>query len=86
MNTGYQIIDLKNNSLSSTPVTITGIYDGIESNYRKALLLANIVIDSVEKANVFSYADVDSTNYVFTVYGGTITVTDEDAVTYAASV
>lgn len=85
MNTGYKIIDLKNISLSSTAVTITGIYDSIESNYRKALLLANIVIDSVEKANVFTYADVDSGNYVISVYGGTITITDEDAVTYAAN-
>lgn len=85
MNTGYQIIDLKNNSLSTTPVTIAGIYDSIESNYRKALLLANIVISDVEKANVFTYADVDSSNYVISVYDGTITITDEDAVTYTAN-
>lgn len=80
---GYKIIDFKDNPLTTGGVatTITGIYDSIKGSYRKPLLLSGLTIDSIKCNDVYAPATVSGTNFVFTAYGKTITITDTDAVT-----
>lgn len=85
MKGGYKIIDLKGNDLTSTS-TIDGIYESIEGNYRKALLLSGIVIDDVEKDDTFVTANVTGDNYVIIAYGRTITITPDDEVSSVLNV
>lgn len=77
---GYKIIDLKNNDLTSSN-TIEGIYDAIEGNYGKPILLSGIVIDSVEKDDIFVNVEVSGSDYVIKAYDRTITITSSDVVT-----
>lgn len=77
---GYKIIDLKNNDLTSSN-TINGIYDAIEGNYGKPILLSGIVIDSVEKDDIFVNVEVSNSVYVIKAYNRTINITSSDVVT-----
>lgn len=73
INGGYKIISL------SSPT----IHDDIENNYLKAIMLTDIIIDGVEKPDIFvSEYSVDSGNFVFDVYDKTVTVTADNEVTY----
>lgn len=82
---GYKIIDFKDAALTTGggAVTIEGIYEAIEASYRKPLLLSGLNIDGTERNDIFATPTVSSSNYVFTAYGKTITITDADAVTVA---
>lgn len=82
-NGGYKIIDLKDVNLSATPVVITGIYNRVEDNYRKPILLSGIVIENVEMADCFVDLHVSSTSYVGTLHNYTITITSDDKVSVA---
>lgn len=82
MRGGYQMIDLKNKSLSTTEVEIPGVYEAIEGNYRKPILLHNINLGGTEKADAYVDFTLSSTTYSATVYGGTIAITEDDEVTY----
>lgn len=82
MKGGYQIIYFRGVNLTESAKTIPGIYESIKGNYHKPLLLSGIVLSDVEKADVFAVAETNSGNYVFSVYGGTLTVTAENSVTY----
>lgn len=83
---GYKIIDFKDiNLVTGTASTIAGVYDAIESNYRKAILISGIVIDGVEKADAFVELSVDNSNFVGSLYGKTLTITNTDKVTVKAS-
>lgn len=74
-NGGYIIIDLKQVNLVSGGKTyefdrnIKESYERIEANYYKAILLSGIVIDNVEKADVFTQAEVVNDKYLIEVYG-----------------
>lgn len=81
---GYQIIDFKNQNLTTTATVIDGIYDSIEGNNRKSLLLSNLIIDGTECADTFATASVSGSNYVLSAYGATITVTSDNNVTSTA--
>lgn len=81
---GYKIIDLQDVSISTEAVTIDGIYEAIENSYSKPLLLSGIVLDNVEKNDTYVTVTVSDTNYVITVYGYTITITNTDSVTATA--
>lgn len=51
---GYKLIDFKDvNIVADTPTTITGVYNAIENNYRKPLLITGLTIDGVEKEDTF---------------------------------
>ncbi|MCQ2077232.1 MAG: hypothetical protein MJZ20_09475 [Bacteroidaceae bacterium] len=80
---GYLIIDFKGKSLSDVKTVIDGIYDRIEGNKGKAMLLSGLVLGGVEKPDAFATYKVDSGNFVFTVYGYDITITDDDEITIA---
>ena len=66
---GYKIIDLKNKSVTTTGVTVDGIYKEIEGSYRKPLLLTHIVINGVEKNDAFVNVVIQATIYKFSLYG-----------------
>lgn len=83
---GYKIIDFKDiNLVTGTASTITGVYDAIKSNYRKAILISGIVIDGVEKADAFVELTINASNYVGSLYGKTLTITNADKVTVSVS-
>lgn len=84
---GYQIISLRDTPFITGGATmmLDGIYDQIESNNRKPILLDGIVIDGVERNAVFTQANLNGSNYEFNVYGKKITITDTDTVSVTAT-
>lgn len=83
---GYRIIDFKDINIVSggDAVVLTGVYDAIEDAYRKPLLLSGLTLDGVEKPDCYITCDVSESNFTFTAYGKTFTVTSENNVTVAA--
>lgn len=79
---GYKIIDFKDvNITTGEGITVTGIYESIESSHRKAIMLSGVTIDNVEKPDCFVDCEVQDSNYQFTAYGKTWVITNEDLVT-----
>lgn len=77
---GYKIIDLKGIDLRDGG-TISGIYESIEGSYRKPILLTGIVIDEVEKNDVFVIPTLSGYDFVFeNIYGLDITINDENEI------
>ena len=90
MKGGYKIVSLKNESITvddATGVTVVGIYESIEGNYRKPVLLTDLVIDDVELPDEYVQLNIVSDDFVGIVSvdeDGTpllITITDDDKVT-----
>lgn len=78
---GYQIIDLKNVQLTSgTGATFKGVYEQIEGT-RKAILVSGLNVGGTEYHDTFVDFTVSNTTFTGTIYGKTITITDEDLVT-----
>lgn len=83
---GYKIIDFKDiNLVTGVGISITGVYDAIKSNSRKAILISGISIDGVKMADSFVELLVNGTKYTGTLYGKTITITNTDVVTIKES-
>jgi hypothetical protein len=81
---GYKIIDFRDvDILTNGGATVTGIYEEIEKRRRKAILISGITIDGVEKSDCFVDCEVSGSNYTFTAYGKTFTITNADKVTIA---
>ena len=81
---GYQIIDFKNIAIVTdalTAVTISGAYEAIKNNFRKPTLLSGISIDGDLLADRFVDFTESSGDYVATINGSTLTITDDDEVT-----
>lgn len=71
-NGGYAIISLNDED----------IYEKIERNLYKPILLTDIVINGIEKNDVFTTAYVEGTNIVFKdIYDKDITISDDNSVT-----
>ena len=71
-NGGYVIISLNDEN----------IYEKIERNLYKPILLTDIVINGIEKNDVFTTAYVEGTNIVFKdIYDKDITISDDNSVT-----
>ena len=81
---GYKIIDLKNKSITTTGVTVDGIYKEIEGSYRKPLLLTHIVINGVEKNDAFVNVVVQASSYKFSLYGYSWEINSADLVKITA--
>lgn len=83
---GYRIIDFQDINITTAGdgAVITGVYDAIEDAYRKPLLLSGLTLDGVEKPDCYITCEVTESNYTFTAYGHTFTITAEDKVTAAA--
>lgn len=79
---GYKIIDFKDTPLvtGGSPITFEGIYDTVKVSYRKPLLLSGINIDGEECNDGYVTLTLSGSNYVFTAYGKTITITNADEV------
>lgn len=83
-NGGYAIIDFGDNDIvTGTGATIEGIYEAIEGSYRKAILISGITVDGIEKRDCFVCPEITDSNYTFTAYGKTFTITAENKVTFA---
>lgn len=71
-NGGYVIISLNDED----------IYEKIERNLYKPILLTDIVINGIEKNDVFTTAYVEGTNIVFKdIYDKDITISDDNSIT-----
>lgn len=94
MRGGYQIVDFKENNITSEATTIEGIYETIEGTYSKPLLFCNLMFDGVEFGS--RYCDgIQNEGGSYKIYfafkpsgangnrGYMITVTNEDKVTSA---
>lgn len=77
---GYKLISLRGVDLTTeTETTIKGIYESIEASYHKPLLITGIVIDGVEKNDVWvNELKVVDGDYVLSIYGYEVTITAED--------
>lgn len=81
---GYKIIDFRDIDIKTgTGATVMGIYEDIEKTHRKAIMISGVKIDEVEKPDCFVDCQVSNSNYTFTAYGKTFTITSEDKVTIA---
>lgn len=76
---GYKIINLGDADLSTDPV-IEGIYDAIEGNYRKRLVLSGLTVDAIEYPDLEIEVSLSGQDFTFAAYGNTITITPEDIV------
>lgn len=81
---GYKLIDLEKKDIMlelEAGVFIKGIHKAIESSYGKPLLLTGIVIDRVEKNDVYiEELKVVDGKFVFKAYGYEIIIDDDDYV------
>ena len=79
---GYKIIDFKGTPFvtGGSPLKVDGIYDTVDASYRKPLLLSGINIDGKERNEGYVTPALSGSNYVFTAYGKTITITNADEV------
>ena len=87
---GYKIIDFKGITLSGTAVELSGIYDQIVDDYDKPIMVSGVTISG--KLQDDAYAGVQektaqdlSKSVELTVYGGIITVTEDDEVSFVVS-
>ena len=87
---GYKIIDFKGTALSGTAIELPGIYDQIVDDYDKPIMVSGVTISGELQDD--AYAGVqektaqDLSKFVeLTVYGGIITVTEDDEVTFATA-
>ena len=84
MTSGYKIIDLKGKAIdTSTGTTIAGTYAQIEGAV-KPILLTGLVIGTSEIKPCFVSFTLSSTDYVCRIGAGTLTVDDDDKITYTA--
>lgn len=78
---GYKIIDLQNKSITGTGTVIAGVYEALEGNYGKAILVENCNINGEERTpSAFVVPKIVDDKYQFTVYGYSITIDDDDTV------
>lgn len=81
-NGGYVIIDFKDYDIAAdTGATITGVYEALEGTQRKAVQITNVVIAGAEERDCFVCPTVKDSDFTFTAYGKTFTVTSDDLVT-----
>lgn len=83
MKGGYQVVDFGDVNITADGATITGIYESIESTYRKALLVEGVTLEGVEKRACFVECEAGEGNFTFSAYGKTFTITNDDKITVA---
>ena len=78
---GYQIIDLKNKTMTSgVGAVYDGIYDKVKGT-RKPILVSGLNLGGTEYHDSFVDFTVSGTTFTGTIYGKTITIADTDTVT-----
>lgn len=81
---GYKIIDFKGTALSGTAVEIPGIFNQIVYNYNKPIMVSGVIISGELQDDAYAAVSDTEDTVVLTVYGGAITVTEDDEVTFAS--
>ena len=82
---GYQLINFADvNLVSGTGKVIKGIYETIKGNYRKPTVIHKLTIDNIEQTDVYAQFVVSGSDYKATISQGTITVTNNDTVTFTS--
>lgn len=84
---GYQILDFNGaNFTVGNAVKVDGIWEKVEGNYHKVLLVENLSFRNVEQTAFWVTATSGDNNYTLLGYEGyTITVTNEDEITFTES-
>lgn len=86
---GYKIVDFKGAELTSTVVVRPGIYSQIIDDYDKTILVSGVSLSGTLKDDSFASVNEitgDSGDSVeLGVYGGVITITEDDEVSFTAS-
>lgn len=83
MKGGYKIVDFKDvNITQDDGAVITGIYDSFENNHRKVIMISGITLDGVPKEDCFVDCEISESNYTFSAFGYTFTITAENKVTF----
>lgn len=86
MKGGYQIVDLNKTALTAgTESTIAGVYEHLEGNFGKAVMLTGLVIGATEYPAAFITPVLSGTSFLFNVYGYDFVVADDDGVTATAA-
>ena len=81
---GYKIIDFRDIDIKTeTGAIVVGIYKDIEKSHRKSIMISGVTIDEVKKSDCFVDCEVSGSNYTFSAYGKTFTITNADKVTIA---
>lgn len=85
-NGGYHIVDFGDvNIVTGTASVIAGIYESIEGSHRKQIMISGVTLDGVEQRDCFVDCEVNESNYTFSAYGKTWTITSGDSVTATAA-
>lgn len=83
---GYQILDLRDTNLTSSPVVIKGLIKTISSSHDKPLLVCGIKINGANYNNIFTGVNpAQGGRYTIPLYNGVLTITGGgggDSVTY----
>lgn len=83
---GYKIVDFENVSLiAGNKKTVAGVYEAIEGNYNKRLVVSGIVIGLTKYDDVTVDAVVVGTDFVFRAYGYKFVVASDDGVTISSA-
>lgn len=78
---GYLIVDLKGNDIATLAgEVIPGIYETLEGNYGKPVLVSGIVVDGVEKPDVFVSVRLFEGGFYLDIYGYQIDIEPDDDV------
>lgn len=77
---GYQILDLGNVVLSTTAVTIKGIYKTIKNSNDKAILVSGANFNGTKVADTFASAIPGENKYTFVVCGNQFEIASDDTV------
>lgn len=81
---GYKLVDFKNISIepdAASATVIAGVYDAIESSYRKPIIITGLVVDDVEHADVWCNLISGSGAYTGMIDEYLLTITDDDEIT-----
>lgn len=82
---GYKIIDFKGTALSGTAVEIPGILEKIVDNYDKPILVSGVILNGELQDDAYAAVSDTEDTVILTVYGGAITITEDDEVTFAVA-
>jgi len=81
---GYKIVDFKGNSLSDTAVTMNGMYAQIVDDYNKTIMVSGVILSGELQDDAYVSVKVGDGYVELSVYGGVITVNDNDEITFAS--
>lgn len=82
---GYKIVNFNGTALSGTAVDMPGIYDQIVDDYNKTIMVSGVILSGELQDDAYASVKVNDGSVDLIVYGGVITVTDDDEISFAAA-